>query len=546
MSRSVSPLDPSAPTPPRGNWTLDFLEMIGEGGFGAVYLARMREQDGLIRHVAVKLLRGSALHLPEVASRLRDEARLLAQVGHDHIVKVHRLIEVDGQPAVVMEYVEGADIADLTDGRPLPFRAALQVAAAVASALHAAYEAVSPETGQPLRAVHRDIKPSNVIVSTSGGVKLLDFGIAQARFDRETETGSLQFGTVQFMAPEMILSGDVGPAVDIYALGLVLCQMLLGKSAGRLPADPTVFPRARQALLSQLSREQGLGPQDASLLHLVGSMLSWHPDARPTAAQVEARCLSLLRGAAGEDLVIWARREVPTLIEHRRSQLRGRPLLGSVSEPGSLRTSPTINAPPPRTMPRTGQWLAIGAALSTSAASIGGLLLALLAVAWLLWQRTDPHAVASPVDPGPVAPLVVSPAPVAHPARAPTPEVEVPATSTNVGTTAPRAASGRSKEAPKTAPVIAPASKPTEAKVAVPTIPITLTSLPFGATVKIDGVRIQGVTPLLGQPVPKGEHVVSLSLGDRSITRTIRVSDNAASTYVWDPDLQRGLEWSSH
>ena len=188
----------TAPHEPR---RISFVEALGKGGFGAVYLADIRSRSNFEQRLAVKVLNEELGNNDEVVRRQRDEARLLAQLNHDHIVKVFDLLEIDGRPAVLMEYVPGVDANRLAREGPIPARAVLEIVAATASALQAAYSTVSPFTGRPLHVVHRDIKPSNILLSEHGTVKVLDFGIARADFDREGETRSVNFGNPH-MAPE--------------------------------------------------------------------------------------------------------------------------------------------------------------------------------------------------------------------------------------------------------------------------------------------------------------------------------------------------------
>ena len=144
---------------------ITFVEALGKGGFGAVYLADVRSRTNFDLRLAVKVLNEDLRDNEEVVRRQRDEARLLAQLNHDHIVKVFDLLEIDGRPAVLMEYVPGVDANRLVQNGPIPARAALEIAAATANALHAANVTVSPFTGRPLNVIHRDVKPSNLLIS---------------------------------------------------------------------------------------------------------------------------------------------------------------------------------------------------------------------------------------------------------------------------------------------------------------------------------------------------------------------------------------------
>jgi serine/threonine protein kinase len=198
---------------------IELVETLGQGGMGAVYLAEVHQGE-LVQRLALKVLAVDVAGDAEVAARQRDEARLLAQLNHENIVKVVELLLIDGKPAVLMEYVEGVDAAAILSSAPFTPRAALEAVASTAGALHAAYDTVSATTGRPLCAIHRDIKPSNLFVSVNGGLKVLDFGIARADMSREGKTQTaMLIGTFRYMAPEQWLASEVTPKVDVYALG---------------------------------------------------------------------------------------------------------------------------------------------------------------------------------------------------------------------------------------------------------------------------------------------------------------------------------------
>ncbi len=265
------------------------LEPLGEGGFGSVYLGRLIGQSGFTKTVAVKLLHDQDTDQPELEHRLRDEARLLARLRHRAIVHVDDLVQIDGRWAVVMEYVEGADLLALLGGGPIPPRAACGLVMEVAGALRAAHTAVDDETGRPMEIVHRDIKPANIRVTPGGTVKVLDFGVARARFDaREAETQSITFGSLGYMAPERLEGLDT-PASDVYSLGSVLFECLSGQALGRLSIHPRRYREALELATDALE----LNP---ALTELLRSMLAYDRFSRPDAAECE-RALRDLQGA---------------------------------------------------------------------------------------------------------------------------------------------------------------------------------------------------------------------------------------------------------
>lgn len=317
---------------------MSFVEVLGRGGFGSVYLADVYGQDDFVQRLAIKVLSAEMNEIGDVAARQRDEARLLAQLNHDHIVTVHDLTEIGGRPAVMMEYVEGVDAGQLLRQAPLSPRAALQVVAAAASALDAAWRSPSPRTGKPLRVVHRDIKPENLLVSRHGGVKVLDFGVARAEFDREGRTGQVQYGTARFMAPEQWLEARVGPEVDIYALGVSLCEMLAGQLVERPPLAPEAYAERLDQLVKSVLSEEWEVSAARELEQLLHGMLAYTPEERLTAEAVHDVVLDLVETAPGRSLGRLARDVVPQLIAQRRARHAGEPVplelsLGSESTP---------------------------------------------------------------------------------------------------------------------------------------------------------------------------------------------------------------------
>lgn len=216
----------------------DVVEKIGEGGMGQVYRAVHRRLD---RPVAIKRLAPHLSHNQDMLKRFLQEARLQARLTHPNVVNIFDLIENDKGIFLVMEYVEGQTARDMLQERGrLSASEALMIAEGVLSGL-----AFMHKNG----VVHRDIKPSNVMVSADGTVKVTDFGIA--RLVNE-ETGLTRFGagigTLHYMAPELIKSGQVSFAIDIYSLGATLHELLAG-------APPFVGNTDLEIMMGHLEKE---------------------------------------------------------------------------------------------------------------------------------------------------------------------------------------------------------------------------------------------------------------------------------------------------
>jgi len=194
------------------------LSEIASGGMAVVYKA---QQESLNRTVAVKALKTSVAADSQFAVRFEREAYSLAQLQHENIIHVYDFYKERGAYFIVMEYVEGIDLYDLLDrsGR-LPLDVAAIIAMQVARALdYAHYRGI----------IHRDIKPANVMISRSGGVKLMDFGIARDQaFSDLTQTGT-GLGTPSYMSPEQILGDKIDYRSDMFSLGILLFQMCTGR-----------------------------------------------------------------------------------------------------------------------------------------------------------------------------------------------------------------------------------------------------------------------------------------------------------------------------
>jgi serine/threonine-protein kinase len=194
---------------------IELEEEIGRGGMGTVYRAHHR---GLGRRVAVKLLPPALAAQPSFRERFAREAQALGRLNHPHIVAVHDCGEQDGQPYIVMEYVDGQPLAAQL---PLPAARAVAIAEPVCAALAYAHAH---------GVVHRDIKPDNILIGADGQVKVADFGIARLSGDDWTITAPQQTaGTPHYQAPEALAGAPPDPRMDLYALGVVLYQSISGE-----------------------------------------------------------------------------------------------------------------------------------------------------------------------------------------------------------------------------------------------------------------------------------------------------------------------------
>lgn len=265
--------------------------LIGQGGMGQVWTAYDRRLD---RRVAVKLLRPDKVagqEADELRRRFVRECRVTAQVDHPGLVTVHDAGSEGEELFLVMQYIDGADLSDhLAEQDPYPWQWAVAVAAqlcAVLSAVHAV----------PI--VHRDLKPRNVMVKQDGTVTVLDLGVASvmdADTTRLTHTGT-PIGSPAYMAPEQAMGGAVGPYTDLYALGVVLHELL----SGDVPfAGSTALGVLHRHLYEPPVPVRRIRPEvPESLEALVLHLLAKDPQHRPGSAQEVYERLALLLPARG-------------------------------------------------------------------------------------------------------------------------------------------------------------------------------------------------------------------------------------------------------
>lgn len=298
--------------------TLEFQRVLGAGAFGVVYLADLIGSRDFRRQVAVKIILANNPDGDMFVTRVRDEARLLGLLQDDHILKVLELVRIEGRDAVVMEYVEGVDLGAIVEAgfRPPP-RALAELAAAVAGALHRAHTATHPGTGEPMNVIHRDVKPANIMLSTRGNVKLLDFGVARARFEaRESFTGQFVLGTLNYMAPEYIVTGQISPAADIYGLALTMWEAVTGEVYGQ----PKLRKDQHDQRLGERLRQLGDGYND--LATVLQRMLAWNPAERPDGATVERMLLASTDSLKGKGLRSWTSEVVARVIALQSSNAK--------------------------------------------------------------------------------------------------------------------------------------------------------------------------------------------------------------------------------
>ncbi|MEL6343184.1 MAG: serine/threonine-protein kinase [Myxococcota bacterium] len=317
-----------------------FLKQLSEGTFGRVYMAEMITDNNFSSVVAIKLLHGKWLGHEEIVQRSRDEARVLGLLHHRNIIRVEDLTSINGQCAIIMEFLNGVDLKTLITycaktGTPLPRKVTFELIAATASALEAAYDRPPLRGGEPLRLIHRDIKPSNIMLTKEGDIKVLDFGTAQARFeDREAKTQALAFGSQAYMAPERLLGDPDAPSGDVFSLGVTLYELLALESYGKIHIRPERFDDALRERVETMPLEDLSGDVAAKVREAVLKMLGYEAQERPDAGLVLDLMEDLSEMVNDGSLRRFCRDVVRPLVEARREHQNARndhhdPLEGS-------------------------------------------------------------------------------------------------------------------------------------------------------------------------------------------------------------------------
>ncbi len=347
----------------------EITQVIGQGGMGVVY----RAQDSRLgRAVAVKSVPPAFADDAVRMSRFLREARLLASLSHPNIATIFDLAEKDGSHYLVMELIEGHNLAQHLSARgPMRVDEALAVCAQIAAALDAAHEA---------DVVHRDLKPQNVMLSDEGRVKVLDFGLAREvplrvresdttvhHAPAETREGAI-LGTPGYMSPEQVRGQPVDRRTDVFALGCILYECLTGKvafpgetaadvAAGVLHREPnwdalpaTVPPSIRRLLVRCTAKSAADRPRDMGDLRLqlqdALEAREWQPPVTVSTAQ-PAPPRRAWRAARGGILVAVAAAVGATAVASAL-YVRNRPVAPVVADPGAASPAPPAASAPLR------------------------------------------------------------------------------------------------------------------------------------------------------------------------------------------------------
>ena len=258
-------------------------ERVAAGGMAEVFRGVAESIQGFRKNVAIKRVLPALTKNKKFVAMFLDEARLSLHLQHANIVQVFDIGHADETYFIVMEFVEGIDLKRLLEwrrriGRPLTIGQTVYIIMEAAKGLACAHEAAHPETGRPLGIVHRDVSPPNVLLSRNGEIKLTDFGLAKAAVQVETTDPGVVKGKMSYLSPEAARGEEVDRRADIFAVGILLYEMLTGKRLFYGETDYQTVELVRAAKIPPI------GPQnpevEPELEEIVRKSLARRPDDR--------------------------------------------------------------------------------------------------------------------------------------------------------------------------------------------------------------------------------------------------------------------------
>jgi hypothetical protein len=265
----------------------ELIHRLAHGGMATVYLGRAKGKAGFEKVVAVKVIHPHLAAEDEFVGMFLDEARIAARIHHPHVVEILDLGESDGAYYMVMEFIEGENLAALVralEGEPLPIGVVLQILADTLEGLGAAHE-LRDADGRPYQLVHRDISPHNILINLDGWSKVADFGIMKAAGKASnTRTGELR-GKLAYMSPEQARGqGQVDHRTDLFAVGVIAWELLTGRRLFACATEAATLEKVMACSVPKLADERpelvGHPQLHAGLDALLGRALARDPAQR--------------------------------------------------------------------------------------------------------------------------------------------------------------------------------------------------------------------------------------------------------------------------
>jgi eukaryotic-like serine/threonine-protein kinase len=284
------------------------LSRLGTGGMCEVFLAEAYGASGFVRRVAIKRLHEPLSGEAELGRALIREAQLGGLLRHRGLVQIHHLGVEDDRYYVVMEWVDGFDLATLLEVAPPPRAVALAIAGELAAALDYLHRARDPDE-RPLGLVHRDLSASNVLVSREGEVKLADFGLAKATLLADRSRGDVRKGTYAYMSPEQVAQTAEQPltqASDQFAFGVLLAELLTGERPFDRESVLATMQAVSDADLTTWPQLAPLAAAEPALAELLVTAMAGQPSSRfADMAALRARLSALGPAAELAQVAAW-------------------------------------------------------------------------------------------------------------------------------------------------------------------------------------------------------------------------------------------------
>lgn len=309
----------------------EVVARLKSGGMATLYLGRRGGAAGFARYVAIKVVHPHLAVDDTFVSMFIDEAKLCARIAHPNVVHVEELGTTEGTYFLVMEYVNGCSLAQLLRSlavrqRGLSPELAVHIAARIADGLHAAHE-TTDDAGKPLGVVHRDVSPQNILLAYKGHVKLIDFGVAKAEGRAAATTTRSLKGKLRYMSPEQAYGRDVDRRADVYALGIILWEMLTMRRLFQSENDFALLDEVREPkIVPPSTHVSGISKAlDDAIMKALSVVPSDRfataqdfrralTDAVPAALAIEAGNVAELLGVLMADEIQKERRELPESI----------------------------------------------------------------------------------------------------------------------------------------------------------------------------------------------------------------------------------------
>ena len=272
MDRAQSE-DPAEQATPAQVGRFQLVDRLAVGGMAEVFLACERGEMALDRLLVIKRILPHLAQDDSFVQMFLNEAKIAARIQHPNVVQIYELGESGGYPYIAMEYVPGSTLKDLIKasrhaGIPLPVPVVVELISQACAGAHAAHE-LSDAQGRPFGLVHRDLTPHNLMVTGSGHIKLLDFGIAKASElqDEATRTGMLK-GKISYMSPEQCRQEELDRRSDIFALGICAWEMLVGNKPFKAKSELATMQAIVRGDLPHVRESRPDVPESvASVLH---------------------------------------------------------------------------------------------------------------------------------------------------------------------------------------------------------------------------------------------------------------------------------------